>query len=96
MSPVEALGMALFLGNQKLANEDFQVTPAEWAATRHQRNVAKWDAHKRGIPYEDKVSRPVSSDGNAKSRELMGLALKHGSDALTLIENSLDSLKIPR
>lgn len=31
----------MFLGNQKLTNEDFQVTPAEWEVKRHQKEVAK-------------------------------------------------------
>ena len=96
MSPVEAVGMALLLGNQKLANEDFQVTPTEWATKRHQNEVAKWEAYKRSRPMPEKNGQSLGLDGNLKTKELMGLALQHRADALALVNSSLDHLGIPR
>src|SRR5262249_53067043 len=97
MSPLEAFGMAMFLGNQKLTNEDFQVTPAEWEAKRHEKEVAKWEAYKKGLaPVDDKRSQLIPLDGNSKSRELKGLAFQHRNDALNLVNQSLDRFGIPR
>lgn len=97
MSPLEAVGMAMFIGNQKLTNEDFQVTPAEWEAKRHQKEVAKWDAYKRGrAPLDEKRSQLVPTDGNSKSRELKGLAFQQRNNALSLVNRSLNRLGIPR
>lgn len=97
MSPLEAVGMALFMGNQKLTNEDFQVPPAEWEAKRHQKEVAKWEAYKKGLgPLDDKRSEIIPADGNSRSRKLKGLAFQHRNDALNLVNESLDRLGIPR
>src|SRR5262249_15888463 len=63
MSPLEAVGMAMFIGNQKLTNEDFQVPPAEWEAKRHQKDVTKWEAYKKGfVPLDDKRSQVIPTD----------------------------------
>jgi hypothetical protein len=75
MSPLEAVGMSLWLGNQKLANEDFQVTPNEWATKRHQKEVAKWEANRKGRSDLDnkgnqKGDQSVSADGNSRTQEL--------------------------
>ena len=96
MSPVEAVGMALLLGNQKLANEDFQVTPSEWATKRQQKEVAKWEAYKGSRPMLDKNGQSVALDGSLKTKELMGLAREHRGEALALVNSSLDNLGIPR
>lgn len=61
MSPLEATVLGLVLMTQKVSNEDFQVTPEEWAKTRHERQVAKWQAYRNG-------GNPHGSDANAKAR----------------------------
>ncbi len=38
----------MLLITQKLSNEAFQGTPEEWAQKRHQKQVARWEAHRSG------------------------------------------------
>ncbi|MEK6321562.1 MAG: hypothetical protein AABN33_07760 [Acidobacteriota bacterium] len=102
MSPLEAAAMTLILAYQKLDNEEFQVTPEEWATNRHNQSVAKWKAYKSGSPVARvtgaKLEIRVES---AKTKELKQTITRAantlGLDALrSLADSSLDVLGISR
>jgi hypothetical protein len=97
MSPLEAAGLTLLMVTQKLSNEDFQVTPEEWAAKRHRQQVAKWEARRNAKPapmIEDAKARVASE--SARSKELQQVFFNRAADILPLIDNSLEDMGISR
>ena len=98
MSPLEATVLGLVLMTQKLSNEDFQVTPEEWAKKRHQREVAKWRAYRNGgTPDKSEVtakSRLVVE--NSKTRHIKQAVEDHMADMPVLIDELLTDMGIPR
>jgi hypothetical protein len=97
MSPLEATGLTLLLVTQKLANEDFQVTPEEWTARRHQKAVAKWEAHRNGIPAPmEESTEAVARVESGRTKELKAAFLSRAVDILPSVDRSLEVLGIPR
>jgi hypothetical protein len=97
MSPLEATGLTLLLVTQKLANEDFQVTPEEWTARRHQKAVAKWRAHRNGIPAPiEESTKAVARVESARTKELKAAFLSRAVDILPSVDRSLEAFGIPR
>ncbi len=97
MSPLEATGLTLLLVTQKLGNEDFQVTPEEWTAKQYQKTVAKWEAHRNGIPAPmEESTRAVARVETGRTKELKAVFLNRAADVLPSIDRSLEALGIPR
>jgi hypothetical protein len=97
MSPLEAVGLTLVLVTQKLSNEDFQVTPEEWAARRHQKQVEKWEVYRAGKPtvVEPEAKARVVIE-NSKSKELERVFQDSDADMMPLIEGLLTDMGISR
>ena len=95
MSPLEATALGLILITQKLSNEEFQVTPEEWETAQVQKQLKKLRTHEQNdaSPSGPKLALYVES---AKTKELKEVFLNHISDALPLLDNSLQELGIPR
>src|SRR6185312_4711051 len=71
MSPLEAATLTMLLATQKLSNEDFQVSPQEWAQKRYQKDVEKWEAHRNGAAAPARTAaRSRASLENTKGKEL--------------------------
>jgi hypothetical protein len=97
MSPLEAAGMTMLLVTQKLSNKEFQVTPEEWAASQHEKQVKKWEAHKKGAPLpKDKAVNGKATSESARSKELQRAFYNKGAEILPLIDSSLQDMGIPR
>lgn len=98
MSPIEAAGVTMLLVTQKLSNEEFQVTPEEWAAKRHEKQMKKWEAHRKGAPppKEEAAARGKAVSESARSKELQRIFYSRGAEILPLIDSSLEDMGIPR
>jgi hypothetical protein len=95
MSPLEAAALSLLIVTQKLSNEDFQVTPEQWAARRHQKQIAKWEAHRKGISSrEDKGPKARLVPDNAKSKALEQAFRTHPGSLDQLIDDLLTEIGI--
>ena len=93
----------MLLINQKMSNEEFQVTPQEWLANLHKRNLEKWNAYKSGKAQPAAsgsitFSVRVESARSVEMKQVITNALNAlGADLLTtLADSSLDTLGIPR
>lgn len=89
MSPLLATGLAMLLVTQKLSNEDFQVSPEEWAANQHQKEVARWEAQRKGVPNPDRLNRGPKVrrvPENARGKELDNAFRNHATDMAPLID----------
>lgn len=95
MSPLEAASLSMLLVTQKLSNEDFQVTPEEWAQKQHQKEAAKWEAHR-----SDRAARVrTAAKGratleNAKSKELKKIFTDRAADMEALVDNMMTQMGI--
>ncbi len=89
MSPLQATGLAMLLVTQKLSNEDFQVSPEAWAANQYQKEVARWEAHRKGAPNPDRLNRGPKVrrvPENARGKELENAFRNHATDMAPLID----------
>jgi hypothetical protein len=93
MSPLEAAGLSMLLFTQKVSNQDFQVTPKEWAQKRHEEQIARWEAHRSGrvIPTE-KAVRGSAAKETAKSKELQQILTSRAADIGPLVDGLLTEM----
>lgn len=95
MSPLEAAALTLLIVTQKLSNEDFQVTPEQWAAKRHQKQIEKWEAHRKGTHGRvEKEPRARLVPDNAKSKELEQVFRNYPGSFEQLIDGLLTEIGI--
>jgi len=107
MSPVEAFYLASFLLQQKLLNESYQLTPKDWRAELHQKQIQRWqdfrtfkDSGKKGAPPRELPKEGLFvREPSAKSIE-MSNAMSHAkgkmklTDLFDLANTSLDDLGV--
>lgn len=65
MSPTEAVAVAMFLLHQKITNEAWQVTPQEFAANLHKKQMEMWQSRR---DEKDGVKRAVNAGAEPKGR----------------------------
>jgi hypothetical protein len=107
MSPLEATAVTMFLLQQKLLNEAFQVSHKEFFANLHEKQLQKWEewrAQKNGTAQPTAEGQPAQKlrvVSNSK-RDNARRAAKRAAEAmspdalLNLADSSLDTLGIKR
>lgn len=103
MSPLEAAYLATFLLQQKMLNEDYQLTPKESRAKLHKNQLERWEASRanKGGEAQQKKNELVVKNANPKREEMiqlisLAIAGKRGDELKSLAETSLDDLGIAR
>jgi hypothetical protein len=109
MSPIEASFLAMFLLQQKMINESYQVTPKEWRANLHQWQIQRWQTfrnlkdsgHVGSLPREQLKEGLSAREPSAKSIEMsqaISQAKAHMklTELFNLADTSLDDLGIAR
>jgi hypothetical protein len=110
MSPVEATFLASFLLQQKQLNEAYQLTPKEWRADLHQKQIQRWQAFRkfkdgggkagelpREQPREGFFARETSAKSIKMSEAMSGSKAKMKlSDLQSLANASLDDLGVAK
>lgn len=78
MSPIEASFLAMFLLQQKMINESYQVSPQEWRANLHQEQMQRWQSfrdfkdsgQKGALPEEPPKERLSVREPGARGTEM--------------------------
>lgn len=99
MSPLEATAVTLNLLHQKLMNEEFQVTPREFANNFYQRRVEAWQNRGKSLQAraEHKKARLVTDTHKSEKKAEMKQVVDRNLDKLSnLADTSLDVLGIDR
>ena len=97
LSPLEAAGLCLVVINNKLSNDKFQVAPKEWAAAKHREEVAKWEAHRKGVlECARKSLRTTITAYGSRSTRFQQALEEHIDEAPQLIDRFLTELGIAR
>ena len=107
MSPLEATAVTMFLLQQKMKNEAFQVSHKDFFANIHKRQQQNWEARRAQRdgtvqPFRDaQDDRSMRASSNAKTddarRAVKNAAAAMSSDTLlNLADSSLDGLGIKR
>lgn len=103
MTPLEAATVAMLMLQQKLVNEDYQVTPDEFADNLYKKKLAKWQAHRDGATdatqtEQDKKPklRGYGIEVAGKEKEMRRKIDESTTDLSNLTDTSLDTLGIER
>ncbi len=109
MSPLEAMAVAMDLLQQKMSNEAWQLSPQEFAANLHRKQLELWQARRNrkssGEQTIDSETQPKTRLRSGKSnpkREVVRQAINRGAtsmkpeDLTGLADVALDTLGIER
>ena len=109
MSPLEAAHIALSMATLKMFNESYQVTPEEWAANFHLREVQEWESRKNDShagggadlasdrsPKLDRVSQPSARLHEIEKALDFAVQAQGAAGIMTFARKALDDLGIER
>jgi hypothetical protein len=111
MSPLEATSLTMFLIQQKIVNEDYQVSHQQFFANQRERQLQRWNdlraAKAAGQAISEAAQPPsthrASIDWNPRTKEKEirqtiknATAVMASNDLLNLVGNTLDNLGIAR
>ncbi len=110
MSPLEATSLTMFLIQQKIVNEDYQVSHKQFFANQHERQLQRWNelrAAKSGaVQATSEAAQPqgthqVTIAWNPRTEEIKqtvknAAAVMDSNDLLNLAGATLDTLGIAR